>query len=168
MKKSGDISCTISGDSAYILPFGFDEEDSRCTALKIKLLQTLNSYIQSGINVFYSNCEYGVPLWSLEILSALKMHNDISINIVVPYEEQAVKWVPQWRERYFNLHSKADGIYMLNHKFSNDCYAKADEFMIDKSSHLIYAGSDRKSHICSYAENASCRIDFISTGIIRI
>ena len=31
------------------------------------------------------NCEYGVPLWSAEIIIALQMYNDIELNIAMPY-----------------------------------------------------------------------------------
>lgn len=35
----------------------------------------------NGYDTFQVNCEYGIPLWTAEIITALKMYNSIFLDI---------------------------------------------------------------------------------------
>lgn len=90
-----------------------------------------------GYTDFYSNCEYGVSLWAAEIVIALKMYNDIKLHIVMPYEEQAVKWCEEFRERYFAVHEQADSVELLSYRFYKGCYEDADKLMVGRCDRTI-------------------------------
>ena len=49
-------------------------------------------------------CDPGVGLYAAEIINILR-EKDKSLRLVcvIPHEEQATKWTPQLRERYFNM-----------------------------------------------------------------
>ena len=108
--------------------------------IKEKLREIIWGLYCNGYDSFYLNCEYGIPLWSAEIICALKKYNDIELNIVMPYEEQANDWYEDQRERYFSVHSLADDVYMLTKQYYDDCYDDTEEYMIDQSDLLLVFG----------------------------
>lgn len=66
------------------------------------------------------------------VLSQKLFTPDISLEIYMPHEEQAVKWAPNWRERYFSIHEKADEVVTYNDR------AKCFDDMCDEADMLIY------------------------------
>ena len=86
-------------------PWGFDEEDDRCRKLKIALAQHIMMLRQSGVSQFLAACDYGVGLYAGEIVNGLRAATDHDLMLIcyTPHEEQATKWAPYLRERYFNM-----------------------------------------------------------------
>ena len=108
--------------------------------IKAKLREKIWELYCSGCNSFFVNCEYGVPLWAAEIICAMKMYNNIELHIVMPYEEQSINWNEEYRERYYNIHSYADEVYMVGTHYYDNCYSDADRYMIDRSDILLVCG----------------------------
>jgi uncharacterized phage-like protein YoqJ len=85
--------------------WGFDEEDSGCKELKLELLQqimALRRYYQ--VTRFMVACDPGVGLYSAEAIRVLRESDDeMMLFCVTPHEEQATKWAPYLRERYFSM-----------------------------------------------------------------
>ena len=69
----------------------------------------------------------------------------------MPFENQAALWSDEWRERFYNIHEKADSIIMLTSKFYKGCYFDCDKYMINNSDMLLWAGSE-SSNISEYAK----------------
>ncbi len=129
-------TCLIYGMPVIMFPFGYDEEDIRCIQIKIKLAEITAQLAYNGITDFVSDCEYGVSLWGAEIILAQKIYlPNISLKIYIPKEEQAVKWTPNWRKRYFDILSKADHSIMYNNPIK--CITE----LISDSDILIYVGT---------------------------
>ena len=82
----------------------------------------------------------------------MKMYNDIELNIIMPYEEQAAGWSDEHRERYFKVHSKSDKVIMSDTQYYDDCYDEADNIMIAESDLLAVFG---KKGTCLYAESCA-------------
>lgn len=130
-------ACLICGTPALELPFGYDEEDELCIMLKLKMAEVIAQLVKCGVTDFICDCEYGIPMWGAEIVLAQKLFTpNISLEIYMPHEEQAIKWVPNWRDRYFSIHEKADEVVTYN-----SC-AKCFDDMCDKADMLIYVGND--------------------------
>lgn len=146
------MTCTIvtNGEELYLKCK--NEHEKPCLTIKAKLLHTVWSLYCEGYDVFYLNCEYGIPLWAAEIICALKMYNPVKLNIVTPYEEQSVNWCEEYRERYFKVHFHADSVHMTKKQFSNECYNKADCYMIDRSDMLFVFGRNNL-HSMGYARS---------------
>lgn len=86
------------------------------------------------------NCEYGMPLWAAEFIVYLKPLNNITLSVVVPFEEQAVRWTEEYRNRYFRVHEKADNVTLASTQYHPSCYREAEQMMIDESDLLIIWG----------------------------
>ena len=95
--------CAIIGCSPMCFPWGFDEEDEGCAALKLLLINQITRLRGEGCTRFAISMDCGVGLYAAEILHGLKEQDDALETICyVPYEEQATKWTPELRDRYFN------------------------------------------------------------------
>ena len=111
-------SCAIIGCSPMCFPWGFDEEDEGCTALKLILINQISKLRGEGCPRFAVSMDCGVGLYAAEILHGLKEQDDALKTICfVPYEEQATKWTPELRDRYFSsLAACTEVIYMAYEK----------------------------------------------------
>ena len=95
--------CAIIGCSPMGFPWGFDEEDEGCAALKLILINQITRLRSEGCTRFHISMDCGVGLYAAEILHGLKESDDTLETICyVPYEELATKWTPELRDRYFN------------------------------------------------------------------
>ena len=100
----GPRSCAIFGQNPMRFSWGFDEEADECRAMKLELAQQIMVLRQQGVTQFYVGCDYGVGLYAAEIINVLRDNDpELLLFCVTPYEEQATKWTPQLRERYFNM-----------------------------------------------------------------
>lgn len=139
-------ACTIIGRTVWDLPFGMDEESFDCILLKNNLAAVIGQLYINGFTEFLCNCEYGVPMWSAEIILLLKrFYPNIHLHIFSPYEEQAARWSADARNRYFTIHEKSDSAEILYfHRAESDIltqlYRQADEYMLSQSSAVIFDG----------------------------
>ena len=96
-------TCAIIGCSPMCFPWGFDEEDEGCAALKLILINQISKLKGEGCTRFAVSMDCGVGLYAAEILHGLKEPHDALESVCyVPDEEQATKWTPELRDRYFN------------------------------------------------------------------
>ena len=99
-----NLTCAILGQHPMRFPWGFDEEDEGCRALKLELMQKIMELRQQGVTRFAVVADCGIGLYAGEIVNALREHDpDLMLFVVTPHEEQATKWTPDLRNRYFKL-----------------------------------------------------------------
>lgn len=105
MEMDKPIRCAIIGQHPMRFPWGFDEEDDRCRKLKIELAQQIMMLRQNGVSQFLTACDCGVGLYAAEIVNGLRATTDHDLMLIcyTPHEEQATKWAPYLRERYFTI-----------------------------------------------------------------
>ena len=97
-------TCAIIGCSPMCFPWGFDEEDVGCAALKLLLLNQITRVRSKGCTKFHICMNCGVGLYAAEIICGLKeADEELEAICYVPYEEQATKWTPELRDRYFKV-----------------------------------------------------------------
>lgn len=57
-----------------------------------------------GVTQFSVACDYGVGLYAAEIINVLRENDpELMLFCITPCEEQATKWTPALRERYFDM-----------------------------------------------------------------
>ena len=62
---------------------------------------------QRGVSQFLTACDCGVGLYAGEIINGLRTTDrDLMLICYIPHEEQATKWAPYLRERYFTMLEK--------------------------------------------------------------
>ena len=129
---SNPIRCAIIGQNPLRFPWGFDEEDDRCRKLKKELAQQIMVLRQSGVSQFLTACDCGVGLYAGEIINGLRMTDrDLMLICYTPHEEQATKWAPYLRERYFAMLEKCTLISAVCEVGAPDAQFQAYKKIID-------------------------------------
>ena len=119
-------TCAIIGCSPMCFPWGFDEEDASCAALKLILMNRITRLRSEGCTRFAVSMDCGVGLYAAEILHGLKEADDALETICyVPYEEQATKWTPELRDRYFNALAACTEVVNVAYEKTVGCKFKA-------------------------------------------
>ena len=99
-----NLTCAVLGQHPMRFPWGFDEDDPGCQELKLALAQKIMELRQRGVMRFAVVADCGVGLYAGECVNALRQHDpDLMLFVVTPHEEQATKWTPDLRNRYFKL-----------------------------------------------------------------
>ena len=134
------MSFSLFKFSQLILPYpwGFDEEDESCAALKLILMNRISKLRGEGFTRFAVSIDCGAGLYAAEIIRGLKESDDALETICyVPYEEQATKWTPELRDRYFNALAACTEIVNVAYEKTVDCEFKAHLAAINEADTLI-------------------------------
>ena len=119
-------TCAIIGCSPMCFPWGFDEEDEGCAALKLILINQISKLRGEGCTRFTVSMDCGVGLYAAEILQGLKgSEEELETICYVPYEEQATKWTPELRDRYFNALAACTEVVNVAYEKTVGCEFKA-------------------------------------------
>ena len=152
---SNPIRCAIIGQNPLRLPWGFDEEDDRCRKLKMELAQQIMVLRQSGVSQFLTACDCGVGLYTGEIINGLRMTDrDLMLICYTPHEEQATKWAPYLRERYFAMLEKCTLISAVCEVGAPDAQFQAYKKIIDLAD-VVLAVYDKDTSPTGGAEDSA-------------
>ncbi len=149
------IRCAIIGQNPMRFPWGFDEEDDRCRKLKIELAQQIMALRQSGVSQFLVACDCGVGLYAAEIINGLRTtDHDLMLICYTPHEEQATKWAPYLRERYFTMLEQCTYISVVCEVGAPDAQLHAYKKIIDLAD-MVLAVYDRDTPPTGSAEDSA-------------
>ena len=128
------------GQHPMRFPWGFDEEDDRCQKLKMELAQQIMVLHQRGVTQFLTACDCGVGLYAAEIVNGLRetADQDLMLFCYTPHEEQATKWAPYLRERYFTMLEKCTHISVVCPVGTPDAQLQAYRKIIDLADVVLY------------------------------
>ena len=159
-------TCAIIGCSPMCFPWGFDEEDKGCAALKLILINQISKLRGEGCTRFAVSMDCGVGLYAAEILQGLK-ESDGNLEIVsyVPYEEQATKWTPELRDRYFNALAECTEVVNVGFEKTVGCEFKAHlEAM--KEADTVIAVYDPDDPLCERETAAAAVAEVLNKRVL--
>ena len=161
-------SCAIIGCSPMCFPWGYDEEDEGCVALKLILINQISRLRSEGCTRFAVSMDCGAGLYAAEILHGLKESDDALKTICyVPYEEQATKWTPELRDRYFNALAVCTEVVNVAFKKTVGCEFKAYLKAINEAETLI-AVYDPDNPRCERETAAVAVAEMLSKQVITV
>ena len=161
-------TCAIIGCSPMCFPWGFDEEDEGCAALKLILINQISKLRGEGYMRFAVSMDCGVGLYVAEILHGLKGSNDALDTIcVVPFEEQATKWTPELRDRYFNALAACKEVVNAAYEKTVGCEFKAYLEAI-KDSDTVIAVYDPDDPCCEREAAAVAVAEMLNKQILTL
>ncbi len=133
------MRCAVIGQPPMRFPWGFDEEDESCSKMKIGLAQQIMALRQSGVSQFLTACDCGVGLYTGEIVNGLRVttDHDLMLFCFTPHEEQATKWTPNLRERYFTMLEKCTCISTVCEVGTPDAQMQAYKRIIDMADAVL-------------------------------
>ncbi len=132
------LTCAVLGQPPMRFPWGFDEEDSGCQNLKMELAQKIMELRQQGVTRFAVVADCGIGLYAGECINALRQHDpDLMLFVVTPHEEQATKWTPDLRNRYFKLLEDCALMELASHRRTPTCELDAYRKIIDYANMVL-------------------------------
>ncbi len=158
--KMKEKSCAIMGPEPLKFPWGYDEEAERCGALKLILLNMVNFWLVEKIKSFVVVLDAGIGLYAAEIISELKeKDSEISLTCVVPWEEQAAKWPPDLRERYYNVQARCDETETVSSHWTASCEVEAKLRAIDGTERVFAVRAKEEDTLLEVALHYARRTD---------
>ena len=138
MDVDREQSCAFTGHRENKLPWGSDEADSRCLALKEKLADAVQAVYDSGVRHFLCGMATGCDTYFCEAVMELRSrHGDVTLEAAIPCEEQSEKWSAAQRTRYDRLCCECDYQTVVQQHYSPDCYLRRNRYMVDNARVLI-------------------------------
>ena len=133
-----EATCCFTGHRPEKLPWGEDENDPRCLALKERLDRAVEQAYDSGKRHFICGMARGADFYFCEAVLRLKERRPgITLEAAIPWEEQAARWDERDRRRYFSLVERCDRETMVQRHYDRWCALRRDRYMVDRASLLI-------------------------------
>lgn len=149
------VRCAVMGQHPMRFPWGFDEEDASCAKMKMELAQQIMALRQGGVSQFLVACDCGVGLYAAEIVNGLRMTDrDLMLLCYTPHEEQATKWAPYLRERYFDMLAACTYLSAVCEVGAPDAQLQTYRQIIDLADVVLYV-SDTDAPAASGAEDTA-------------
>lgn len=139
------ITCCFTGHRPSKLPWGGNEADPRCLALKAELAARLEGIYESGFRHYLCGMAAGCDLYFAEAVLALRARcPDVSLEAAIPCDTQAASWPGSLQRRYETLLAACDSVTFVQHRYTPGCMMRRNQYMVDRSS-LLLACFDGKS-----------------------
>lgn len=145
-RKRGDTvrlwnkSCCFTGHRPGKLPWGTDESDPRCAALKERIRAAVESAAEEGYDHFLCGMAEGCDLYFCEIVLALRERfPGIRLEAAIPCPGQADRWSEASRRRYRSLLARCDLETVVSSSYTPGCMQRRNRYMVDHASLLIAA-----------------------------
>lgn len=136
--KARQTACAFTGHRPGKLPWGDNESDIRCLALKAKLLAAVESAVQEGMEHFICGMAEGCDLYFAETVLELKeKYPHITLEAAIPCPTQADRWSKAQRERYQGILSRCDYETLVQQSYTPDCMQRRNRYMVDHAALLI-------------------------------
>ena len=157
--------CAFTGYRPMKMPFGYDEESPLGLDFKKRLRETIEVLILQGYKHMISGGAQGMDLMAAEmVLDLQKDYPEVTLEIAVPFETQAVKWSDDYRKRWQECIDRADVITVLSQQYTKGCLYARNRYMVTQADLLLacYDGQEGGTkNTVEYARNTGCRVCLI-------
>lgn len=156
-----DTVCAFSGHRPERLPWGSDESDPRCQALKIQLEEKLRDLCREGCRTYLCGMARGTDLYYLEALTRLRAEFPLTIEAVIPCPSQSDRWPVEEQRRYLRLLGRCDSMKILEEHYSEGCMLRRNRYMVEHADVLVTVFDGSPSGTAAtvrYAEARGLRI----------
>ena len=133
-----ETTCSFTGHRPEKLPWRGDESDPRCLALKERLAAAVEDAYDRGMRHFLCGMARGADFYFCDaVLELRERRSGVTLEAVIPCEEQAARWKERDRNRYFGLVAQCDYETMVQHHYDKGCMLRRDRYMVDRSAMII-------------------------------
>lgn len=131
-------TCCFTGHRPDKLPWGTDENDSRCVALKQRLSAALEQVYEEGARHFICGMARGADLYFAEAVLALReRHPGVTLECARPCESQAQSWPAEEQERYQFILDRCDYETLVQKHYDRFCMMRRNRYMVDHAAHIL-------------------------------
>ena len=147
-----NMNCTVIAEAPSYFPWGFDEEDERCVKLKLLILSRLSHLQAKGETRCFIPIDAGFGLYAAELAASLTVAGEgPQLFCLIPCEEQAVKWSPELRNRYYAVLEKCTEPISVSVERTPTCELDAMLEAIDRADLVIAVGAREQAQDRNYA-----------------
>lgn len=131
--------CAFTGHRPEHLPWGRDEDDPRCRALKILLRRTVQQVYDRGFRTFLCGMARGCDQYFAEAVLAARADGAQNARLcaLVPCPSQPDGWDAASRTRYWALLAACDRVEVLEDHYSPGCMLRRNHEMLRRAQLLI-------------------------------
>ena len=97
-------------------------------------------------------------------LDLQKDYPEVTLEIAVPYESQAVKWPSDYRARWQECIDRADVVTVLSHEYTKGCLFARNRYLVTQADILLACFDGKEGgtkNTVDYAQRNGCRVCLI-------
>ena len=130
--------CAFTGHRPQRLPWGTNEKDPRCEALKQMLSQAVSQAVDRGAGIFLCGMARGCDTYFAEtVLDHMTRDPRLRLIAMVPCPQQADRWPASDRVRYASLLTRCSDVEILEPEYRNGCMARRNRAMVERADLMI-------------------------------
>lgn len=138
MDISRERTCCFTGHRPDKLPWGSDERDPRCLALKHSMEREIEGLYLRGFRHFISGMARGADLYFAEAaLSVREKYPDLTLEGAVPCQSQASRWSEGERQRWRRILDGCDLETLVQEHYDRRCMHRRDRYMVDRAAAVL-------------------------------
>ena len=131
-------TCCFTGHRPDKLPWGLDERDPRCAAIKHSLAREIEGLYRRGFRHFISGMAMGCDLYFAEAALALKeKYPELMVEGAIPCPTQADRWPEAQRRRRQSILERCDLETVVQQHYDRFCMLRRDRYMVDRSAAIL-------------------------------
>ena len=132
------VVCAFTGHRPHKLPWGHNEQEPGCLAVKQMLDRRLQEAYTLGCRTFLCGMAQGCDTYFAEAVLALRQEKpDVALVAMIPWPGQADGWKPEARLRYERLCAACDRVEILEPAYSHGCALRRNSAMVRRAQVLI-------------------------------
>ena len=142
MAMTPEHTCCFTGHRPAKLPWGHDERDPRCLALKRSMARELEALYRRGVGHFISGMALGCDLYFAEAVLALRERYPVTLECALPFPGQAERWTEDCRRRWRAIVDSCDVETVVQDHYDKGCMLRRDRYMVDRSAVVLAVFDD--------------------------
>ena len=142
MAMTPEHTCCFTGHRPAKLPWGSDERDPRCLALKRSMARELEGLYRRGVGHFISGMALGCDLYFAEAVLDLRERYPVTLECALPFPGQAERWTEDCRRRWRAIVDSCDVETVVQDHYDKGCMLRRDRYMVDRSAVVLAVFDD--------------------------
>ncbi len=150
-----DHACAFTGHRPQKFPWGFNESDPACVALRDTLAAQIAALVDAGYTDFLSGMALGVDQWAAQTVLTLRKKNRglfglgkknaPRLHCFLPCEGQDAKWAQASKELYRSILGQADSVVYISRRYDDQCMLRRNRALVDHTALVlaVYDGEYR-------------------------
>ncbi len=131
------VTCAFTGHRPEKLPWGSDETDARCAALKAEMLAVLRELASDGYTHFISGMAKGCDLYFAEaVLSLIAEGLPLTLEAAIPFRGHGEHWPEALAQRFRAVLDSAEVTYLAE-RYHAGCMLVRDRYLVDHAGLLL-------------------------------
>ena len=129
-----EITCCFTGHRPQRLPWGDNEADLRCQAVKARLTRAVAEAYDRGYRHFLCGMAQGADLYFCQAVLHLKaQHPGVTLEAAIPYPARLQNRDP----RFQALLAQCDAVQVHSPQYFRGCFMVRNHYMVDHSQRVI-------------------------------